>query len=148
LWLAVFAAGVVLLFLAAAAAFVLLPRGLRSRVVATALPVPPPAEITLTVEHPLKTGTLRVYVDDEMELEQALESRVVQRILSVELRKGWLEKKVYVKPGERTIRVEVEGETFQTARRISARFDSGEKRRLHAQVTSLLKREITLYWRQ
>ena len=141
------AGGGLLLLLALLAFVVLLPGGLRSRMLSLALPVPPPAEVSLTVDHPLKTGTLRVYVDDALEVEEALEGRVVQKILSVEIRKGSLEKTFYVPPGEHVIRVQVDGETFSASRRITGVFESRATRRLHAEVAGLIKREVTLYWR-
>jgi eukaryotic-like serine/threonine-protein kinase len=125
-----------------------LSTGMRSKVLSTALPVPPPAQLELTLEHPLKTGTVRVFVDDELTLEEVLEGRVVQKFLSVELRKGSLAKTLYLAPGERVIRVLVEGETFTTSRRITGTFVSGEARRLHADVETLLKKEVRLHWRQ
>jgi hypothetical protein len=137
-----------LIFLTLAVAFLGMSVGLRSRVLSTALPVPPPAEVTFTLEHPMKTGTVRVYVDDSVELEEALESRVVQRILSVEIRKGSLEKILYVPPGEHVVRVEVEGETFTVSRKITGVFESGRPKRLHGEMTTLLKKELVLFWRQ
>jgi serine/threonine protein kinase len=137
-----------LIFLTLAVAFLGMSVGLRSRVLSTALPVPPPADVTFTFEHPMKTGTVRVYVDDSVELEEALESRVVQRILSVEIRKGSLEKMLYVSPGEHVIRVEVEGETFTVSRKITGVFVSGQPKRLHGEMTTLIKKELVLYWRQ
>jgi hypothetical protein len=135
------------LLLGAAAAWILIPGGLRARLVSTALPVPPPAEIAFNVDHSLKNGTVRVFVDDALEIEEALEGRVVQRILSVEIRKGTLEKTFYVPAGEHVVRVQVEGDTFSISRRLTTTFESGARRRLRAEVGGLLKKELTLYWR-
>jgi hypothetical protein len=144
----IFAGVVLTIGLLAAAALVFVPGGMRARLVSAALPVPPPAQIDLTLEHPLRTGTLRVFVDENEELEAALEGRVVQRILSVEIRKGSLQRTFYVPPGEHVIRVQVEGETFSASRRITATFESGDTRRLQAEVSGLIKREVNLYWRE
>jgi len=138
---------VFILLLAAAAGWILMPGGLRARLVSTALPVPPPAEIAFTVDHSLKSGTVRVFVDDALEIEEALEGRVVQRILSVEIRKGTLEKTLYVPAGEHVLRVQVEGDTFSISRRLTTTIESGSRRRLRAEVGGLLKKELTLYWR-
>jgi hypothetical protein len=127
--------------------FFVVPGGWRARLLSTALPVPPPAEITLSVEHPLKNGTLRVFVDDAVEIEETLEGRVVQKILSVEIRKGTLEKTLYVPPGEHVVRVQVDGDTFSVSRRVTATFESGARRKLRAEVGGLLKKDLTLYWR-
>jgi len=144
-FIALGAAGLVVLVLLLAA-FVM-PGGLRARVLSTALPVAAPAEVTFSFEHPMKTGTVRVFVDENVELEETLESRVVQRILSVEIRRGSFERMVYVPPGEHVLRVEVEGETFTVSRRITGVFESGQPKRLHGEMATLLKKELALYWR-
>ncbi|HSB60864.1 MAG TPA: serine/threonine-protein kinase, partial [Vicinamibacteria bacterium] len=51
---------------------------------------PPPGTLEVDFQHNLKGGTLKVWVDDELVLDEPLESRVTQKILSLRMRKGSL----------------------------------------------------------
>ena len=142
-----FLIGVVGALVLVAAGLFLIPAALRTQVLDAAVPGrPPSARLELTLEHPLKSGTLRVFVDDESQLEEKLESKVVQKILTVEIRKGTLERTLYVPPGEHTVRVQVEGDNFTATRKITGTFTSGEARALRAEVEGLIKREVRLSW--
>jgi hypothetical protein len=139
--------GVVGALVLVGAGLLLIPAALRSRLLDSAMPGRvPSARLALSVEHPLKSGTLRVFVDDEPQLEEKLESKVVQKILSVEIRKGTLERTLSLPPGEHVIRVQVDGENFSASRRITGTFTSGEERGLHAELEGLLKRDVRLNW--
>jgi len=130
-----------------AAGLFLIPAALRTRLLDTAVPGrPPSARLDLSLEHPLKSGTVRVFVDDEAQLDEKLESKVVQRILSVEIRKGTLERTLYVPPGDHAIRVQIDGDNFTASRKITGTFASGEVKALHAELEGLLKRDIRLVW--
>ena len=95
---------------------------------------------------PLRSGTLRVFVDDEPVLEEALSGRVTKKILNLRLRKGSMEKVLDITPGEHVIRVEVDGSGYDGARRIRGVFKSGETRHLDATVDGLIKKDLTLVW--
>jgi serine/threonine protein kinase len=105
-----------------------------------------PGHLEIDFEHPLRSGTLRVYVDDEPVLEEALSGKVTRKILSFRLRKGSTNQVLDVAPGEHVIRVEVESSGYDDARRIRGVFKSGETRRLEATVDGLIKRDLTLLW--
>ena len=60
---------------------------------------PEPAHLELAFEHPLRSGTLRVYVDDEQVLEEPLAGRVTKKILSFRMRKGSTSQVLDVAPG-------------------------------------------------
>ena len=116
-----------------------------------ALPLPPPTPVEpghleIAFEHPLRSGTLRVYVDDAQVLEQALSGKVTKKILSVRLRKGSVKQVLDVAPGEHVIRVEVDGTGWDGSRRIRGTFKSGETRRLEATLDGLIKKDLTLVW--
>jgi hypothetical protein len=112
-------------------------------------PTPPPVEpshLQIAFEHPLRSGTLRVYVDDAQVLEEALSGKVTKKILSVRLRKGSVNEVLDVAPGEHVIRVEVNGAGWDGSRRIRGTFKSGETRRLEATLDGLIKKDLTLVW--
>jgi len=109
--------------------------------------VPIPAQLELTVQHPLKSGVLKVWVDDKLVLEEGLEGRVVKKVLSFAQHKGSLKETVDVPAGDRVIRVQVEGDGFAGSRRIKGTFTSGTTRKLYAEVSGgLLKKELKLGW--
>ena len=118
------------------------PRGQRPPIV----PLVEPSRLEIDLEHPLKSGTLKVWLDDELVLEEALESRVTRKVLALRFRKGRTEKDLEVTPGEHVVRVEVSGDGFHDSRRIRGDFESGVTRRLQARVGGLLNRELSLVW--
>jgi len=120
----------------------------RGQLVMLALPAlaPPPAKLEVDFEHNLKGGTLKVWIDDELVIDEPLESRVTQKILSYRIHKGTLSQSLEVGPGEHLVRVQVEGEGFSASRRIHGTFESGGKRRLRVEVGGIIKRDLTLAW--
>ncbi len=109
-------------------------------------PMLPPGQLEITVQHALKTGVLKVWVDDKLVLEEGLEGHVSKKILSYKEHKGTLKETVKVPPGDRTIRVQVEGDGFAGSRRIKGTFSSGVTRRLYAEISGLLKKDLKLGW--
>jgi hypothetical protein len=107
---------------------------------------PPPAQLEVAFEHPLRTGTLRIWVDDEIRLEEPLESRVVEDLKLFRVRKGRAEALLEVPPGERVVRVAVDGDGFRSSKRIRGTFESGARQRLEARVGGLLGKELSLWW--
>jgi hypothetical protein len=105
-----------------------------------------PAHLELSVEHALRTGTLRVFVDDAPVLEEPLSGRVTRKVLSFRMHKGSASHSFDVPPGEHVIRVQVEGAGYEGSRRIRGTFKSGETRRLEATVDGLLKKDLSLIW--
>jgi hypothetical protein len=112
-----------------------------------ALPgAPEPAHLELSFEHELRSGTLRVYVDDDEVLEEPLAGRVTTKVLRFRRHKGSASHVLDVPPGEHVIRVEVEGAGYEGSRRIRGTFKSGETRRLEATVDGLIKKDLSLIW--
>ena len=137
------AAGLLILGLLGA---LFIPR--RGQLLMLALPAlaPPPAKLEVDFEHNLKGGTLKVWIDDELVIDEPLESRVTQKILSYRIHKGTLSQSLEVGPGEHLVRVQVEGDGFSASRRIHGTFESREKRRLRVEVGGIIKRDLTLAW--
>jgi serine/threonine-protein kinase len=105
-----------------------------------------PAHLEITLDHPLRTGMLRVWVDDELVLEEDIAGRVRKKILTFRLHKGSEKEVLDVAPGEHQIRVEVESGSYRERIRTKAEFRSGQTRRLAATVDGLLKKELSLAW--
>jgi Protein kinase domain len=110
------------------------------------VPVVLPGQLEITVQHPLKTGVVKVWVDDTLVLEEGLEGRVSKKILGYKEHKGTLKETVDVPAGDRTIRVQVEGDGFTGSRRIRGTFASGARRRLYAEISGLFKKDLKLGW--
>ena len=127
---------------ALAAAWALLSHG--------ALTIPslaaPPARLAVTLDHPLRSGVLRVFIDDALVLEQPLESRVVDDLVVFQNRKGRAAVDVEVAPGEHAVRLEVASGSFSGSRRIRGTFESGATRRLQAKVGGLVAKELSAWW--
>jgi len=138
-----------LLFLCVATAFWL---GRDRRVEPPDLPVMMPSlqgHLEVHFEHSLKSGTIKVWIDDVPLIEQPLESQVTKKILSLKMRKGSLRRTVDVSPGLHVIRVEVRGDGYNSSRWIQGTFNSGSTRRLEVSLPTiggLLRREISLDW--
>ena len=109
---------------------------------------PPPAQLTVTLEHPLRTGVLRVFIDDALVAEQPLESTVVDDLVVFQTRKGRAAVAVEVPPGEHVVRIEVASGSFSDSRRIRGTFESGAPRRLQAKVGGLVGKELSAWWAQ
>ena len=110
------------------------------------LRTPPPAELELKFEHPLRTGTLTVWLDDVLVHEEPLESRVVEDLMVYRVRKGRAEAVLKVAPGEHVVRLGVQGEGFNGSKRIRGTFESGSRRRLEARVGGLLTKDLSMWW--
>jgi hypothetical protein len=89
-----------------------------------------PAKLEVAFEHSFKSGTLKVWLDDDLVLEQPMESRVVKKVLGVRRRRGSVKKVVEVAPGDHVIRVQVQADGSQGSRTIRGNFDRGVTKHL------------------
>jgi serine/threonine-protein kinase len=116
--------------------------------VASLLTGPERAEVTLDLGHSLKDGSLRVFVDDEVVIEEDLDSRVTKRIAGLALRKGSLRQVFKVKPGRHEIRVQVTWGGNVKSESIWAHLQPGSKRRLEARLRGVGGlQDLSLKWR-
>jgi serine/threonine-protein kinase len=139
-------AGVLALAIAAVAAVWTIPRAGVPRVPKVLAPAP--ARLTVNFDHGLRSGTLKIWIDDQVALEEPLESRVVDDLVVFRTRKGRAELNLDVPPGEHYIRLQIEGEGFNGSRRIRGTFESGQARKLHARVSGLIGKELSMWWDQ
>ena len=113
---------------------------------ATSVGNPTDAHLVVAIQHPFKRGTLRVWVDEQMLLEQRLESRVTRKLLVFRGRKGRDTEVLAVSPGAHLVRVKVQGEGFSATRQVRATFKEGETRALEVRVQGLMGKELALRW--
>ncbi len=109
-------------------------------------PVLPSAHLEIVFEHSLSDGTLRVWVDDDLLLEEEFAGRQTRKILGARTYKGHLSRTLDLSPGEHVVRVEVMGTGFGGSRRIRGTFESGTTRRLAASVGGLIRKKLNLVW--
>ena len=80
---------------------------------------PAPARVELSVRHPFRVATLRVWIDGALALEETVPGRVTRDLLALKLRRGTFTGVLEVPPGERVVRVQVDdGASFRESRRI------------------------------
>jgi hypothetical protein len=104
------------------------------------------AHLVLALEHPFKKGTLRVWVDQKMAIEEPLESRPTRKLLVFRGRKGREMEVLAVAPGSHDIPVRVQGEGFAATRTIRGTFKDGETRSLEVRVGGLIGKTLDLRW--
>ncbi len=107
-----------------------------------------PASLEIAVEHSLRKGTLRLWLDDDLVVEEAIVGRVQKKILVYKARRGILEKTVPVPPGEHRIRVRIDAGDDVMEAETTATFEGGVARRLEVDAGGLLKKRINLEWAQ
>jgi predicted Ser/Thr protein kinase len=105
-----------------------------------------PARLEIYLEHSVRAGRLKVSVDDAVVLEQAIEGKLVKKVLNFRQYKGTLRQALDVRPGERVIRVEVQGDEYSTSSRIRGTFASGVTRELRGDLKGWPSRELALWW--
>jgi predicted Ser/Thr protein kinase len=105
-----------------------------------------PARLELDFQHSLRSGTLKVWIDDELALEEPLEGWVKKDLLVVKLWSGRERKTLEVRPGEHEVRLEVTGQGFVWSRSIRGQLDGGATRRLDARLEGMLEKELTVTW--
>src|SRR5262249_30830098 len=109
----------------------------------TPAPAPEPARIALSLEHRIKQGTLRVWIDEELVLERELLGPQKRKNLNFKGRKGELADIRDVEPGTRQLRLEVEGEGGKRFGQLEAVFKSHETRLLEVKVGG----KVDLAWK-
>jgi hypothetical protein len=112
--------------------------------------LPEPAHVEIVFEHSLKSGTIKVWLDDEPAFEERIVSRVTRKIGPITQRKGVFRKVLEVPTGEHTIKVQVRGDDFAGVSRVRDRFESGQVRRLQVNREGVplfgLDKELALEW--
>jgi serine/threonine protein kinase len=108
-------------------------------------PVAEACRLTFVLEHHYKSGTVRVWVDDDKLVDASLTSEVTQDLKVVKIRKGTYKRTLSVPPGTHRIRVELKSGDDIRAKESTAVFKAGVARRLDAN-TNRVTGGLSLDW--
>jgi serine/threonine protein kinase len=97
-------------------------------------------------EHALKSGTLRLWVDERLLLEEDLEGRVKRQIVGLKWRSGGFQKELSVPPGKHTIRAQVVWDRNDKSDSLFGTLEPGESRRVEIRV-GRLRKNISIEWK-
>jgi serine/threonine-protein kinase len=104
-----------------------------------------PARLLVDFEHPLRTGRLRVWVDEQLLLDEGLSGRVARKLI-VKVRQGGLQQELDLPPGRHDIRVQVLWDDNEKTERIFGTFKEGEARRLEVRL-GRLRKNLSVDWK-
>ena len=104
-----------------------------------------PGRLRIDFDHPLRNGTLRVFVDDEMALEERLSGQQKKKALVFKMHEGSFRDELEVPAGLHEVRVEVRWDDNVKDERIVGNFRSGATRRLEASL-GRIRRDLKLEW--
>jgi serine/threonine-protein kinase len=104
----------------------------------------PDARLSIALEHSLKSGMLRIFVDKDLVLDERLSSKVTKDLLVFKQRSGKVEDVLTVTPGNHRVRVEVKADRETHSREIRATFKGGVTRRLEIKLKG---DSVNLFWR-
>lgn len=110
---------------------------------------PQPAEtsrLRIDFDHPLRSGTLRVFVDDEVALEERLSGQQRKKALVFKMHAGSFRDELEVRPGLHEVRVEVRWDDNVKEKVIVGNFRPGATRRLEASL-GRIRRDLKLEWK-
>ncbi|HEY2945769.1 MAG TPA: serine/threonine-protein kinase [Vicinamibacteria bacterium] len=105
-----------------------------------------PAQLAVDLEHPLRSATLRIWVDGELAKEERVAGRITKKVIGLTLRKGVFHDVIEVKPGRHEIQVQVAWDDGERTQRISGTFKPDTARRLDVTLGRVLK-DLTVEWK-
>jgi hypothetical protein len=105
-----------------------------------------PGRLRIGFDYPFRSGTLRVWVDDELALEENLAGQQRKKALVFKSHSGSFSENLEVAPGLHEVRVEVRWEDKVKRERIIGRFRSGTTLRLEASL-GRIRRDLNLEWK-
>ena len=105
-----------------------------------------PGRLRIDFDHPLRSGTLRVFVDDELALEEPLTGQKRTKALVFGLHEGSSRNELEIPPGLHEVRVEVRWDENVRTERIVGNFRPGATRRLEASL-GRIRRDLNLEWK-
>ena len=105
-----------------------------------------PGRLQVDFDHPLRSGTLRVFVDDELALEEPLTGQKRTKALVFGVHEGSSRNELEVSPGLHEVRVEVRWDDNVRTERIVGNFRPGATRRLEASL-GRIRRDLSLEWK-
>ena len=108
-------------------------------------PVMAPARIVVDFRHPLRSGTLSIFVDEERVLRQVVQGDVDKNLLLVKTHAGVYTDLLWIAPGRHRFEVEAAWDGDMRREGIGARFLPGETYRLEIRL-GRLKKDMSLKW--
>jgi serine/threonine-protein kinase len=106
---------------------------------ATPSPTPAPARLIIDFEHTLERGTLRVWIDDMVALDEDLSGAVTKNVLGIKFRKGGVQAILDVRPGRRKVRMRVSWDNEERSGTVEGRFRSNETYQIEANLGRVRK---------
>jgi len=105
-----------------------------------------PGKLGIDFEHPLRRGRLKVYVDDELILDQRLNGQETKKALVFTMHEGSFRDELDVAPGLHEVRIEVAWDGSTRVERIVGNFRPGVARKLEASL-GRYRRDLRLEWK-
>jgi serine/threonine-protein kinase len=111
-----------------------------------------PGHLAMTFEHRLKSGTLRVWLDDRLLVSDSINGRAQRTNVTFRIGQTTPGPMADVSPGRHNVRVEVKWEDNVKSETISGDFRSGGTRRLDARIgggrfsLAQMKKSLSLEW--
>ncbi len=106
----------------------------------------PAGRLRIDFDHPLERGTLRIFVDDELALEERLTGQRRKKALVFRMHEGTFREELDVKAGLHEVRVEIRWDDNLRRERIVGNFRPGLTRRLEASL-GRIRRDLSLEWK-
>ena len=89
---------------------------------------------------------MRVWLDNRVVVEEALDARVTRKLLFLTVRKGLVDESLEVAPGRHELRVQVKWDDNVEMKRITSSFRAGTTRQLEVKV-SRIGGDLSLAWK-
>jgi serine/threonine-protein kinase len=105
-----------------------------------------PARLRIELDHPLRRGRIRVFVDDIPTLDERLSGQERKKALVFKLHEGTFRDELDVAPGLHEVRLEIAWDDNQKVERIVGNFRSGATRTLDASL-GRIRRDLSLEWK-
>jgi serine/threonine-protein kinase len=105
-----------------------------------------PGRLAIDFDHHLRSGNLRVWIDDEEVLDQGFGGKVTKKIFSIRIRKGSVDELLQVAPGRHEVRVQVQWDGNTRTDTTWANFKPGATRTLEIRILRVVN-VMTLGWR-
>ena len=101
--------------------------------------------LVVDFEHPLRSGLLRIWLDEELVVEQRLAGQASKKGLLFTVRTGSYKDTLEVQPGRHNVRVKVAWEDNERTERLVGVFKAGVMRRLQVRL-GRLRKNLSLEW--
>jgi eukaryotic-like serine/threonine-protein kinase len=105
-----------------------------------------PGRLAIDFDHHLRSGNLRVWIDDEEVLDQGFGGKVTKKIFSIRIRKGSVDELLNVTPGRHEVKVQVQWEGNTRTDSTWANFKPGGTRTLEIRILRVVN-VMTLGWK-